>query len=211
MSERARVFVALGSNLGDRERHLLHGQRRLEQSEQIDFLAASNVYQTAPVGPQPQGAYLNAVVELSTAFTARCLLDFMFAIEAETGRRRGEVESRWGPRTLDLDLLLYRAESRSMEPSGGQSRTASCVIEEPGLIVPHPRLHERAFVLEPLCELAGELIHPLTRETLEAHRMCCHEPQRARLWPMAGWPAQAVSIQPSARACGVSSSNHRNS
>jgi len=149
MSEHAvRVFVALGSNLGDREEHLRRAMRQLAESEGIHPVALSPIYETEPVGP-PQGRYLNAVAELRTRLAARLLLERMQAIELAAGRQRAE---RNGPRSLDLDLLLY-ADRR---------------IDEPGLTVPHPRLHERAFVLVPLRDLAPDVVHPQLGLTVAA-------------------------------------------
>lgn len=107
---------------------------------------ASRVHHTAAVGP-PQPDYLNAVVRVMTRLSPRALLAALQAMELAAGRVRGE---RWGPRTLDLDLLLY-----------GQR-----VIAEPTLTVPHPRLHERSFVLAPLCDLDPGLRHPLLDRTM---------------------------------------------
>jgi len=105
-------------------------------------LAVSPVYETDPVGPPPQGPYLNAVVRLRTSLPPRALLERLQAIETAAGRTRGG--ERNAARTLDLDILFY-----------GDAK-----IHEPGLAVPHPRLHERAFVLEPLCDLAPDRVHP---------------------------------------------------
>jgi len=126
-----RAAIGLGSNLGDRAAHLDAARRELATLGEI--VATSSVYETAPVGGPDQGPYLNAVVVLDTELPARRLLEECLAIEAAAGRQRRE---RWGPRTLDLDLLVYGAET----------------IDEPGLTVPHPRMRERRFVLDPLAE-----------------------------------------------------------
>jgi 2-amino-4-hydroxy-6-hydroxymethyldihydropteridine diphosphokinase len=123
------AFVGLGSNLGDREALIreaagLIGARRL-----------STIVETEPWGYVDQPRFLNAVAELDTPLAARALLDLLLAVERRLGRDRSGP--RWGPRTIDLDLLLFGEEQ----------------IEEPGLVVPHPRLRERRFVLEPLAEL----------------------------------------------------------
>ncbi len=144
-------FVSFGANLGDREENLRGGRAALEATTGARLRGASSVYETAPVGPGTQGRYLNAVVAIAWASDARALLDRLLSIERAHGRRRDADSEKWGPRTLDLDLLLFGADC----------------IDEPGLVVPHPRLHERAFVLEPLCELAPALVHPATREPLE--------------------------------------------
>lgn len=131
---RRRAFLALGSNLGDRLAFLQAAVDALP-----DVVAVSRVYETDPVGPPGQGPYLNAVVELDTALSPRELLDWCRRLEEGAGRVRGE---RWGPRTLDVDVLLV-----------GDER-----VDEPDLVVPHPRLWERAFVLVPLADVAPDLV-----------------------------------------------------
>jgi 2-amino-4-hydroxy-6-hydroxymethyldihydropteridine diphosphokinase len=135
-----RIFVGLGSNLGDRERNLREAVERLRK---IGVVRLSTLRDTDPVGVADQPNFLNAVAELSSELPARELLDRLLEIERELGRDRAK-EGRWGPRTIDLDLLLYGDE----------------VIDEPGLTLPHPRLAERRFVLEPLHELAPDLVLP---------------------------------------------------
>jgi len=147
--ERAvRAFVALGSNLGDRRAALALAVAQLRASAGIEVLAVSPVYETDPVGGPPQGAYLNAAVALRTALAPRALLERLLAIEAQAGRERGAI--RDAPRQLDLDLLCY----------------GDLVLDEPGLTLPHPRLHERAFALAPLADLAPELVHPVLGESV---------------------------------------------
>ena len=126
-----RAAVGLGSNLGDRQRHIAEAIGAL--SELGSLVSVSALYESAPVGGPDQGPYLNAVAVLETELSARQLLGGCLDIEAAHGRERRE---RWGPRTLDLDVLLY-----------GDS-----TIDDDGLSVPHPRLHERRFVLAPLLE-----------------------------------------------------------
>lgn len=129
------IYIALGSNVGDRRAHITLALRELAQRGDVAVAAVSSLHETRPVGGPPgQGDYLNAVARVETALPARELLARMRAIEQSHGRQRGVKD---GPRTLDLDLLLYRDET----------------IDEPGLTVPHPRMWERAFVLEPLAEL----------------------------------------------------------
>jgi len=133
-----RAFIGLGSNLGDRAALLLAAVDRLRAAG--DVVAVSDVYETAPVGgPEDQGPYLNLVVELRTADGPRRLLERCHELEAAAGRVRAV---RWGPRTLDADVLWVEG----------------CVVDEPGLTVPHPRLWERRFVLQPLSELAPDLV-----------------------------------------------------
>ncbi|MFZ8812388.1 MAG: 2-amino-4-hydroxy-6-hydroxymethyldihydropteridine diphosphokinase [Thermus aquaticus] len=136
-----KAYVGLGSNLGDRAAYLLLGLSALSRLPKTHLLRLSPVYETDPVGP-PQPPYLNMVAELETELSPKGLLAEMLGVEKALGRERRE---RWGPRTLDLDLLLY----------------GDLVLEEAGLSVPHPRLHERAFVLVPLLDLLPEGRHPL--------------------------------------------------
>ena len=144
------AYIGLGSNLGDREGSLRAALARLAELGEV---RASSFRETDPVGVTDQPRFLNAAAELSTDLTARDLLDALLAIERDLGRDRSR-EERWGPRTLDLDLLLYGTD----------------VIDEPGLTVPHPRLAERLFVLEPLDELAPALTLPDGRRIVDLLR-----------------------------------------
>jgi len=137
----ANAFIGIGSNLGDREAHIERALELLAAEEEIDLVTVSRLRQTDPVGPVEQGPFLNGAVRVTTDLPPRELLERLLAIEQRLGRVRRE---RFGPRTIDLDLLVY----------GDQ------VIDEPGLTVPHPRLHERRFALEPLAELAPDLVVP---------------------------------------------------
>lgn len=128
------AFVGIGSNLGDRETNLRRAIELLSAEDGIEVVAVSEIRETEPVGPVEQGPFLNGAVQLETSLSARELLERLLSVENRLGRVRAE---RWGPRTIDLDLLIY-----------GDER-----IDEPGLTVPHPRLHERRFVLEPLADL----------------------------------------------------------
>ena len=137
-----RAHVGLGANLGDREATLLAAVDALAAEEGIEVAAVSTLRDTEPVGVVGQPRFLNGAVALDTTLGPRELLELLLAIEQRFGRVR--VPGEHGPRTLDLDLLLY-----------GDER-----IEEPGLTLPHPRLHERRFVLEPLAELDPGLVVP---------------------------------------------------
>jgi 2-amino-4-hydroxy-6-hydroxymethyldihydropteridine diphosphokinase len=137
-----RAYVALGANLGDRERTLREAVDALRAEDGVQVVAVSTLRETEPVGVGEQPLFLNGALELETTLPPRALLDRLLAVEQRFGRVR--VPEEHGPRTLDLDLLLYDDEE----------------IEEPGLTVPHPRLHERRFVLEPLAELAPGLVVP---------------------------------------------------
>jgi 2-amino-4-hydroxy-6-hydroxymethyldihydropteridine diphosphokinase len=137
-----RAYVGLGANLGDRERTLREAVDALAAEGGVEVVAVSTLRETEPVGVGEQPRFLNGAVELETSLTARELLDRLLGVEQRFGRVR--IPGEHGPRTLDLDLLLYGDE----------------VIDEPELHVPHPRLHERRFVLEPLAELAPGLLVP---------------------------------------------------
>ena len=130
------AYVGLGSNLGDREATI-----RAAVAALPGVVAVSELRETDPVGVTEQPAFLNGAVALETGLSPRALLDTLLAVERELGRERRE---RWGPRTIDLDLLLYGSET----------------VDEPGLTIPHPSLHERRFALEPLAELDQELVIP---------------------------------------------------
>jgi 2-amino-4-hydroxy-6-hydroxymethyldihydropteridine diphosphokinase len=129
-----RAYLGIGSNLGDRLEHLQLAVDALAAADDVDVVAVSPVYETAPVGGPEQPDYLNAVVAVDTARSPRALLELAHAIEADAERVR---TIRWGPRTLDVDVLLV-----------GDER-----VDEPDLVVPHPRMTERAFVVVPLADL----------------------------------------------------------
>lgn len=138
---KVRAFIGLGANLGDPESQVRRAIAELGTLPRTRLLASSSLYRSAPVGVAEQPDFVNAVAKIETALAARELLDELLAMEARFGRER---PTPGAPRTLDLDLLLY----------GDQ------VIAEPGLDVPHPRMHERAFVLAPLAEIAADTAIP---------------------------------------------------
>ena len=138
-----RAYVGLGGNLGDRRALLDAAVDVLRREPGIEVVAVSSYRETEPVGVVDQPPFLNGAVAVETTLAARELLDRLLAVERSLGRMR-EGEERHGPRTIDLDLLLYGAET----------------VDEPGLTVPHPRLAERAFALEPLVELDPALTLP---------------------------------------------------
>lgn len=137
------VYIAMGANLGDRRATIDAAVRDLNAVEGVGVVRVSSLVETAPVGPGSQGMYLNGAAELATTLSARALLDALLGIERSHGRDR-DREARWGSRTLDLDLLVF----------------GDAVIDEERLSVPHPRLHERVFVLAPLNEIAPDLSVP---------------------------------------------------
>jgi 2-amino-4-hydroxy-6-hydroxymethyldihydropteridine diphosphokinase len=137
-----RAYVGLGANLGPRRETLERAVSLLREEEGVCVVAVSRFRETEPVGVVDQPRFLNAALALETDLAASELLDVLLAIERRLGRVRDGT--RWGPRTIDLDLLLY----------------GDAVVDVPGLRVPHPRLHERRFALEPLAELDPELVVP---------------------------------------------------
>jgi 2-amino-4-hydroxy-6-hydroxymethyldihydropteridine diphosphokinase len=138
-----RSFVGLGSNLGDPQEQIRRALELLAAEEGVEVVAVSALRETDPVGYEEQPRFLNGAAELRTSLSARELLGRLLGIERRLGRVRGEGP-RFGPRTIDLDLLLHGDE----------------VVAEPGLVVPHPRLHERRFALEPLADLDPALEIP---------------------------------------------------
>jgi 2-amino-4-hydroxy-6-hydroxymethyldihydropteridine diphosphokinase len=128
------VVLGIGGNLGDRRAFLAGAVARLAARPDIAVIAVSPLYETPPWGKTDQPAFLNAAILIETSLTPRALLEAILAVEAGLGRRRNE---RWGPRVVDIDILLY----------GGRR------VDEPGLRIPHPRLAERAFALRPLIDL----------------------------------------------------------
>lgn len=141
------AYVSLGANLGEPGRQLREAVDRLAREPGVRLAALSSLYRTDPVGPVPQPAYLNAAATVETSLPPRETLEALLRVERAMGRER---RLRWGPRTIDLDLLLH----------GG------AVVEEPGLSLPHPRMHERRFVLAPLAEIAPGAVHPVLGKTI---------------------------------------------
>ncbi|RWZ51279.1 2-amino-4-hydroxy-6-hydroxymethyldihydropteridine diphosphokinase [Halobacillus fulvus] len=136
-----RAFIALGSNLDTREQFLSEAIGHLERHPEIQIVQKSSVYETAPVGYTDQSDFLNMVALIRTSLSPAALLDYCQSIEADLGRKR---VVKWGPRTIDLDILLYDDES----------------VEEEHLTIPHPHMHERAFVMVPLADVDPDVIIP---------------------------------------------------
>jgi 2-amino-4-hydroxy-6-hydroxymethyldihydropteridine diphosphokinase len=137
------AYIGLGANLGERERTIAAALRRIDEDERTSLMRSTVPIETDPIGYMDQPRFLNAAASLATTRSPRELLDLLLEIERDLGRVRGQGP-RFGPRTIDLDLLLYGDET----------------IDEDALEVPHPRLHERRFVLEPLVELDPGLVVP---------------------------------------------------
>ena len=157
------VFLGLGSNLGDRETNLERGLRLLAAGGFVPE-RRSSLFETEPLGGPAQGPFLNAAVAGDTLLTPRQLLALALRVEAELGRVRTVKD---GPRTLDVDVLLW----------------SDRVIDEPGLRVPHPRLHLRRFVLVPLCEIAPGVLHPGLGQTLAELLASCPDGSAVRCFP----------------------------
>lgn len=138
-----KAYIALGTNIEPRQQHLEKAIKLLVQKENIELISLSSIYETAPVGYTDQAHFLNMVLEIETSLSPEKLLDVCQAIETQLGRER---TIRFGPRTIDLDILLYNDENRTSER----------------LTIPHPRMGERGFVLIPLKEIAPNLIFPVT-------------------------------------------------
>jgi 2-amino-4-hydroxy-6-hydroxymethyldihydropteridine diphosphokinase len=142
-----RACIAVGANQGDRRAQCDAAVARLAEHPEISVSAVSDWMETAPVGPVPQGDFINGAVALMTTLSAEALLSFCLCIEADMGRVR---DLRWGPRVIDLDLLLY----------------GDHVIHSDGLIVPHPEMCDRSFVMVPLAQVAPDQIHPVAGKTV---------------------------------------------
>lgn len=145
------VYLSLGSNLGDREQHLRAALARLPQIGTV--IAVSDVYETEPIDAPPQPWFLNCAVALETELMPKQLLAAVLAIERELGRRRQKTNAKT-PRTIDIDILLF----------------GSSIVNTPALTIPHPGLHLRRFVLEPLAAIAPEVRHPVLKRTIRELR-----------------------------------------
>ncbi len=141
------VYLSMGSNVGDRDKHCRFGLSKLAGIEGTRVTAKSRIYETEPVGFKDQGRFLNLVVKIETGLSPLALLKALKTAEAESGRDFDRM--RFGPRTLDMDILLY----------------GDLVLDRDYLTIPHPRMHERRFVLKPLCDLDPDVVHPVLKKT----------------------------------------------
>ena len=157
------AYIALGSNIGDRASFLKFGLKSLEDDVKISIISYSSIYETSPVGYVEQADFLNMVVEIKTSYDPLHLLDCTQEIQKEAGRN---TEIRWGPRTLDLDILLYNKENIEMEH----------------LIIPHPRMHERSFVIVPLKEINPSLYFPAMEKSIEQVYEELSDKEGVRIW-----------------------------
>lgn len=155
------AYISIGSNIEDRLTHLREAVSALHSNSAIEVLVISSIYETAPVGYTDQADFLNLVLQVETDLESDDLLEACQSVENELGRVR---DIRWGPRTVDLDILLFNKDS----------------VKTDNLQIPHPRMHERGFVLIPLLEIAPEIMHPDT-EKLYAEQDAVHD-EGVALW-----------------------------
>jgi 2-amino-4-hydroxy-6-hydroxymethyldihydropteridine diphosphokinase len=162
-----RAYLGLGANLGDRAANLRAAVQRLEAGGELAVAARSRLWETEPQGVRDQPWFLNAAVAVRTRLSPRRLLERCLAVEASLGRERS---TRWGPRPVDVDILLY----------------GDAVLAEPDLVIPHPRLHQRAFALAPLCDLDPDLAVPGRGSVRELLAAALAVPGQA-VWPTGEW------------------------
>jgi 2-amino-4-hydroxy-6-hydroxymethyldihydropteridine diphosphokinase len=157
------AFIALGSNVGNRYDNITNAIKKLKSYPGIELVNYSSIYETDPVGYEDQDLFLNMVIEIRTALSAMELLELCLKTELDLGRKR---EVKWGPRTIDLDILLYNQEN----------------IETKKLIVPHPRMFERAFVMIPLLEINHDLGFWVIDKPLEESLRELRNKEGVRIW-----------------------------
>ena len=157
-----KAYLSLGSNLGDRENNLTRAMEELEERE-VKILQRSAIYETEPVEIREQGWFLNCALEAETEQMPRQLMNTLLDIERELGRRR---RIKYGPRVIDLDILLL----------------GSSIVKTPELVIPHPRMTERRFVLVPLAEIAAQAQHPVLHQTIAELLAECPDQSEVRRW-----------------------------
>jgi 2-amino-4-hydroxy-6-hydroxymethyldihydropteridine diphosphokinase len=158
----AQVFLSLGSNLGDRLGYLKRAIAKIGESDSMVVLRISPVYETEPVGNPDQSRFLNMVVSIETDFKPLRLLEYLLEIEEKLDRRRNE---KWGPRTIDMDILLYD----------------ELILNSDRLTLPHPRMHQRRFVLIPLAQISPNLFHPLLKKSVAELLRSCPDQSEVKL------------------------------
>jgi 2-amino-4-hydroxy-6-hydroxymethyldihydropteridine diphosphokinase len=159
----AKAYLSLGSNLGDRLSNLKIAVLKMEESDSITLLESSPVYETEPVGKEDQPWFLNSVALVETSIEPLSLLDDLLGIEKAMGRQR---EVKWGPRNVDLDILLYD----------------DLIIDSDRLTLPHPQIHKRRFILLPLVRMNPDLMHPLLKKTVKELLRECPDSSRVKLF-----------------------------
>ncbi len=159
----ATAYLSLGSNLGDRLQFLEEAIKKTGGSEKVSVEKVSPIYETQPVRYEDQGWFLNLVVKIQTSLEPVPLLQFLLSIEDQMGRKR---EGKWGPRNIDVDILLYDNQ----------------ILDTDRLTIPHPRMHERRFVLIPLAQIAPGLLHPLLKKNVEELLQSCEDKSVVRLY-----------------------------
>ena len=164
------TYLGLGSNLGDPAANVREAIELLRAAQGLGDLRASSLWKTAPWGNPDQPPYVNAVCEVRSSIEPWLILETAWGIERALGRRRDQEVGRYAPRTIDIDLLFYGA----------------AVLHEPKVELPHPRLHERRFVLAPLCELNPHLVHPVLGVTAQALLARCPDQGEVERLPAVG-------------------------
>lgn len=159
------VYLSLGSNLGDRIGNIQQAVQMLAAHPKIRLLSSSSFYETEPVGLKNQPWFINVAIAIETELTPHALMDWCLSTEAKLGRVRNP-EQRFGPRTIDIDILTY----------------GSLVLHEENLEIPHPRMHERACVLVPLLEINSRLVHPSLNKTVEQLHHDLADPEDVQLF-----------------------------
>ena len=145
----AHAYIGFGSNIDDRLTYITQALQLLLTAADVALIKVSSLYETEPVGYEEQGWFLNGVVAIETELSAHRLLPLLKEVEGEVGRQH---RARWGPREVDLDLLIYD----------------QCSIDTPNLTVPHPEMHLRSFVLVPFAEIAPDVLHPILQENVQS-------------------------------------------
>ena len=160
------AYIGLGSNLGDRVGYIQQAHKLLNDTEGVTVINSSSLYETEPWGLKNQEWFVNAVLEIETTLSSHILLEECQRIEKQLGRIRHPEAPQWSARTIDIDILLYDNQ----------------VIADNALQIPHPRLHQRAYALVPLLEIASDLIHPILGRTMEEIHNDLPDPEEVYLY-----------------------------